>query len=100
VREVGALNRLAASVAARDDAVVLGVAEGESRASVDAFVRDRGVRFAQVLDEDFRLADALGQRDVPTTLVVDRTGRIVYRGDSLNGASLAAFRAALDAPVR
>jgi hypothetical protein len=51
-----------------------------------------------LLDEDFRVADALGQRDVPATLVVDRGGRIVYRGDALDSASLVAFRRTLGEP--
>jgi hypothetical protein len=84
----------------RNDALVIGVAVGESRATVDTFVRDRGVQYPQVVDEDFRLADALGQRDLPATLVVDRAGRIVYRGDALDGEGLAAFRATLGPPVR
>ena len=41
------------------------------------------------------LADALGQRRVPATLVVDRSGRVVYRGEALDEGSLAAFRKAL-----
>jgi len=100
VREIGALNRISAMSASRSDALVIGIAVGESRASVGAFVRDRGVRYPQVIDEDFRLADALGQRDIPATLVVDRSGRIVYRGDALDGAGLDAFRAALGDPVK
>jgi peroxiredoxin len=90
-REVDALNRLFDRTASRGDALVVGVAVGESRETVDAFVRRRGLRYTQVLDQDFRLADALGQRDVPATLVVDRSGRIVYRGEALDGAGLAAF---------
>jgi thiol-disulfide isomerase/thioredoxin len=89
-KEVGALNRLA-DAAAQSDAIVVGVAVGESREAVEAFVRGRGIRYPQVLDQDFRLADALGQRDIPATLVVDRTGRIVYRGDALDSEALAVF---------
>jgi len=100
VREIGALNRASAVSASRTDALVVGVAVGESVATVGSFVRDRGVRYLQVVDDDFRLADALGQRDVPATLVIDRSGRIVYRGDALDGAGLEAFRAALEQPVR
>jgi cytochrome c biogenesis protein CcmG/thiol:disulfide interchange protein DsbE len=97
-REIDALNRLSERAAARGDALVVGVAVGEPRAKVDAFVRVRGVRYLQVLDKDFRLADALGQRDIPATLVVDRSGRIVYRGDALDSAGLAAFRKTLGEP--
>ena len=82
----------------RGATLVVGVDVGEPRAKVDAFVRRRGLRYTQVLDEDFRLADALGQRDVPATLVIDRNGKIVYRGDALDRASLVAFRRTLDGP--
>jgi cytochrome c biogenesis protein CcmG/thiol:disulfide interchange protein DsbE len=95
-REIDALNRLSARTVAEGDTLVVGVAVGESRETVDAYVRKRGLRYTQVLDEDFRLADALGQRDVPATLVVDRSGRIVYRGDALDSAGLAAFSEARD----
>jgi thiol-disulfide isomerase/thioredoxin len=95
VKEVDALNRLAAKTAGRGDAAIIGVAVGESRASVDRFVRDHDVRYAQVIDENFRLADALGQRDVPATLVVNREGLIVYRGEALEARGLAAFRSLL-----
>jgi len=95
-KELDALNRLSERAPARD-AVVVGVAVGERRETVDAFVRSRGVRYPQFLDEDFRLADALGQRDIPATLIVDRSGKIVYRGDALDEAGLDAFRKTLDA---
>jgi peroxiredoxin len=97
-KELDALNRLSEIADARSDALVVGVAVGEPRETVGAFVQQRGVRFTQVLDEDFRLADALGQRDIPATLVVDRTGRIVYRGDALDEAALFAFRKTLGEP--
>jgi hypothetical protein len=51
--------------------------------------------YLQLVDEDFRLADALGQRRVPATIVVDRGGRIVYWGEAIDPASLAAFRGAM-----
>ncbi len=97
-REMDALNRLATRTAGQPDALVIGVAVGEPRATVDAFVRRRGLGYAQLVDEEFRLADALGQRQVPATLVVDRAGRIVYRGDVLDGSGLDAFRRAILEP--
>jgi thiol-disulfide isomerase/thioredoxin len=97
-REIPALERLHSLASARDDALVLGVAVGEPRAAVAAFVRDRGVRTPQLVDESFRLADALGERRVPSTLVVDRAGRVVFRGGALDAAGLAAFRNALGPP--
>jgi peroxiredoxin len=96
-KEMDALNRLDAKTAAGKDAVVIGVDVGEEPATVAEFARKRGLRYAQLVDEDFAFADALGQRRVPTTLVVDRQGRIVFRGDALDGRGLEALRAAIAA---
>ncbi len=93
--EIGALNRLDEQADTRSDALVVGVAVGEPRAKVAAFARERGLRYARLVDEDFRFADGIGERRVPTTLVVDRSGRIVYRGGALDAAGLAAFRSVL-----
>ncbi len=95
VGEIDALARLQAQ--AGSDAVVIGVAVGETHETVAAFARKRGLRYPQVVDEDFRLADALGEPRIPTTLVIDRGGRIVFRGGALDPAGLAAFRSALGA---
>lgn len=73
--------------------VVLGVAVGEPVAKVRAFAGDHKVPNAVLVDEDFRLADALGEKRVPATLVIDRTGKIVFTGGSLDAKAEAAFRA-------
>ena len=96
-REMDALNRLDAKTAAGSDAVVIGVDVGEEPEKVAEFARQRGLRYAQLVDEDFAFADALGQRRVPSTLVVDRHGQIVFRGDALDGRSLEALRQAIAA---
>lgn len=97
-KEMDALNRLHAKTAEGGDAVVIGVAVGEDREKVAAFARRRGLRYAQVVDEHFALADALGQRRLPATVVVDRKGRIVYRGEALDAGSLEAMRKAIAEP--
>jgi cytochrome c biogenesis protein CcmG/thiol:disulfide interchange protein DsbE len=94
-REMDALNRLDAKTAPGGDAVVIGVDVGEEPAKVAEFAHRRGLRYAQLVDADFAFADALGQRRVPATLVIDRRGRIVFRGDALDGRSLAALREAV-----
>ena len=96
-KEMDALNRLDATTAAGRDAVVIGVDVGEEPDKVAEFARRRGLRYAQLVDQDFAFADALGQRRVPTTLVVDRHGRIVFRGDALDERSLDALRRAIAA---
>jgi peroxiredoxin len=92
--ELEALGRLD-SVARGDGATVIAVAVGEPRERVAAFVRARGLAYAQLVDEKFALADALGQSRVPATLVLDRQGRIVFRGGAFDAAAVAALHQAL-----
>ena len=98
IHEAPALNRLEHESEKAGDAVVVGVAVGETRDTVRAFTRTQHLDYPQLLDPDFRLADTLGERQVPATLVVDRGGRIVFRGKSLDADSLAAFRRAVQKP--
>lgn len=95
VKEMGALNRVSTEAKSRPDALVVGVAVGDTREAVRAFAVNHPLAYAQLIDEHFALADALGERNVPATLVVDRRGRIVFRGGALDRDGLAAFRDAL-----
>ncbi len=92
--ELGPLARLAERSSAMG-AQVLAVDVGESPARVAAFVRAHRLSYAQLLDPRFQLSDALGSRRVPTTLVIDAGGNILYRGGALDGAALEAFRGAI-----
>ncbi len=96
--ELDALTRLADKVDARGG-LVLAVAVGEPRATVRSFVDQRHLRWARLVDEEFKLADALGSKRVPTTLVIDRQGRIVHSGGALDETALAALRHALEAQI-
>jgi len=64
---------------------------------ISRFVQRRALPYAQLVDERFQLADAIGQSRVPATLVLDRDGRVLYRGGAFDESALAAFRAALAA---
>jgi thiol-disulfide isomerase/thioredoxin len=90
VRELPALERLSKAVAACGGAVV-GVAVGEKPESIAAFTRTRSLTYTQLTDEPFTLADALGQRRIPATLVLDRAGRIVFTGDALDARATQAL---------
>ena len=94
--EMDALNRLDDRARA-GGGMVLGVAVGEPRAKAAELARQRGLRYAQLVDEEMKLADALGQRRLPATMVLDRTGRVVFVGGALDERALAAFRDALGA---
>jgi peroxiredoxin len=95
--EFDALDRLQADAQERG-AVVIAVAVGEPLAKVGEYVSARKPQYPQLVDEQFQLADALGQRRVPSTLVVDRDGHITYAGGALDRGALAALRSALEAP--
>src|SRR5437763_1503538 len=56
-------------------AVVVAVAVGQPRDVVARFVAQHKLRYLQLVDEKFRLSQAIGDEHVPTTLVIDRTGR-------------------------
>jgi peroxiredoxin len=98
VAELEALTRLHQRASARG-AVVLAVAVGERRSTVAEFVVKHSLPFPQLVDEQFRFATALGETRIPSTLVVDGTGRIVFSGGALDAPALAALRATLDRPT-
>lgn len=92
-RELSELDRLQARVGG--DALVVGVAVGEPYAQVAEYLRTRRLAYAQLVDEEFKLSDALGARRVPAIWVVDRSGAVRYSGGSLDARALDALRAAM-----
>ena len=100
VKELPDLARLARTVEPCGGKVI-GVAVGEKAETADAFARARNATFLQLSDEQFRLADALGQRRIPATVVFDSQQRIVFVGESLERKAVAALEAAVaGAPCR
>ncbi len=91
VAELEALKRLDAR-AREAGAVVIGVDVGEPRQTAADFARRHALSYTQLSDEEFKLADALGQKRVPATIVLDREGRVVFVGGALDERALAAFR--------
>jgi thiol-disulfide isomerase/thioredoxin len=90
VRELPELERLAHAVAPCGGAVV-GVAVGERPETIAAYARARALTYPQLIDEPFALADALGQRRIPATVVFDRGGRVVFTGEALDARATAAL---------
>jgi peroxiredoxin len=107
VREAPALQQLSRQAGACG-AAVLGVAVGENRQAVMRFAHDRSIDFQQLTDPDFHLADALGQRRIPATLVLNHEQAIVYSGEALDVGAIGALKraiagaraAAMDCPLR
>jgi thiol-disulfide isomerase/thioredoxin len=94
VRELPVLEKLSRAVAPCGGAVV-GVAVGEKPDSIATYARARALTYPQLTDEPFSLADALGQRRIPATVVFDRGGRVVFTGDALDARATAALSRAL-----
>src|SRR5262252_3892887 len=98
VRELPDLERLARALSPCG-AVVVGVAVGEKPGAVGDFCRARGVTYPQLADEEFTLADALGQRRIPATVVLDGAQRVVFAGEALDGRAREALARALGPSV-
>jgi thiol-disulfide isomerase/thioredoxin len=94
VRELPVLEKLSRAVAPCGGAVV-GVAVGEKPDSIASYARARALTYPQLTDEPFSLADALGQRRIPATVVFDRAGRVVFTGDAVDARATAALARAL-----
>jgi thiol-disulfide isomerase/thioredoxin len=93
--EFGALGKLATK-AAEKGAYVVAISEGETPEAVKAFVKARGLTYPQLIDEKFIVADSIGQRSIPATLVVDKRGKIIFRGAALDREALQALDRAID----
>jgi thiol-disulfide isomerase/thioredoxin len=94
LKELPDLERLAQSITPCGGAV-LSVAVGETPAAILSFARARRLTVPQYTDEDFHLADALGQDRVPTIIVFDRAERIVFVGEALDEHARTAVSTAL-----
>jgi thiol-disulfide isomerase/thioredoxin len=97
VRELPDLERLARSLSPCGVSV-LGVAVGERPETIGNFCRARGVTYPQFTDEGFELADALGQRRIPATVVFDGAGQIVFAGEAFDARARSALSRVLGPP--
>ena len=78
------------------DLVVAGIGVGETPDSAKRFAEAAGLNYPIYADPDFRFADSLNAREVPTLLVFDKSGTIVKRANELDRSLLALLRSLLD----
>ncbi len=97
-RERPKLARLDAAYRARG-LLVIGLNVGEAPSVVSAYLSEHPLPYAVYLDPDFRIADALGDHELPTILVVDRQGQIVLRSRSLDAPTLEQVKSLLGRPA-
>ena len=90
-RERPKLERLSAAYRERGVRVI-GLSVGEPPSVVAAYVADKPFSYPVYLDPEFRVADALGDKQLPTLLLVDREGRIVQRAPALDQAMLSRIK--------
>lgn len=77
--------------------LIAAIAVGESADLVRRYASAHRLPYPIFLDPDFAVASRLGSQSVPTTLVLDQSGRVVYRGGLFDGAALTAVRTLLEA---
>ena len=75
--------------------VVLGIDQGESASVADAFARKFGVTFPILIDDAQQYGRAYAAQGLPTSVLVDRSGRIVK---GIDGEMTLAQMRALVAP--
>lgn len=75
-RELPALQ--AASQRYRDQVKIVGIDQGEDRATVQAYVKARGLTFDIVLDSNLSVGQKFNIKGMPTTFFVDGDGVIRY----------------------
>ncbi|MEJ2592461.1 MAG: TlpA disulfide reductase family protein [Candidatus Thiodiazotropha sp.] len=76
--EMPSLNRAWAKLQGKGVAM-LAINAAEDRAAVAAFVGDHPIAFPVLLDSDGEAGTRWAVKGLPTTFVIDRAGRIVYR---------------------
>jgi thiol-disulfide isomerase/thioredoxin len=74
--EMPALERFYRAYSSRG-VIVLGIDQGESARVAAAYAKDRGVTFPVLADEDQRYGGTYKSVGLPTTIVVNRDGKIV-----------------------
>ena len=68
--------------------VVVGVNVGEPAAMARTFCESAGIDYPVYLDDDYAFSDALGERNVPALLLVNRRGQIVHRATEVDATLL------------
>ena len=80
---------------------VVGVSVDETGASgVKSFVKENNIRYPIVLDAEGRIANVLQTTVLPTSLLIDRNGKIVWRQIGKIEMSDATLSAAIEKALR
>ena len=83
--------------------VVVGISVDEDKADMEAFVRKASPKFAIVRDPNSKLIEKLDVQIMPTTFIIDQTGKVAvvhsgYAGDSTKKEYIAEIEQLLAKP--
>lgn len=67
----------------KDKVAVIGIDVRESKAKVEKFVKKMGITYPIALDYDGSVARLYNVRGIPTVVAVDKDGKIIYYGHSI-----------------
>lgn len=85
-----------AAAHARVDIVVVGVHVGQGYDDAALFAQEAGIAYPLYADPEYRYAERMGARRVPTVLVLNRDARVVARGPELDDSLIGAATDLLD----
>jgi thiol-disulfide isomerase/thioredoxin len=78
--------------------IVIGINVGEERDIAGSFCENAGIEYPVYLDQDFALSDAIGERNVPALLLIDRAGKVIHRATEIDANLLDRIERALNTP--
>ncbi|HIE44516.1 MAG TPA: TlpA family protein disulfide reductase [Candidatus Omnitrophica bacterium] len=67
----------------KDKVAVIGINVRESKAKVENFIKKEGISYTIAMDSDGSVAKSYNVRGVPTIVAVDRDGKNLYYGHSI-----------------
>ncbi len=87
VKALGKFNRLSKAYGDKG-LVVVGVSIGEEAAEVRRFLQQEKIEYPLYLDPEFRFADSMATREVPTLFVFDKRGVLARATTKLDASAL------------
>jgi thiol-disulfide isomerase/thioredoxin len=78
VREMPSMQKLG-KLLKNKDFIILAINSGESRAIVNKFINENNINFPVLLDDSMEILNSWGISGLPTTLLIDKKGKITYK---------------------
>jgi len=99
-REVSKNVQLLAAAHRHTDLLVVGLNVGEDKAAAESFFEGKPAPYDVYMDASFRVPDNLGQKELPTVLIVDRDGQVRLARRKVDSSVLKLVEELLAVPPR